>query len=285
MNQAPQGESIWGTINSCVEIALNVYMIVATDQDGIEHEGVMVHKETAGKRFSKKAQTMGEMDGEWLCYGEETKDIPLYEMLRQRVDMCRHMETAVLKQMEEMRRDGKLALAEYFGECLPPIKAPENRIKEMFHVRNGIYLTQDDNGLKLAVHEVVADNYMTLFAGEYGQKEGDYLFYSMGGVGRATCAIALNELKNVYEEVAALIISEESLYATLYQEFGSYTDIYNHYMPKQERIPKTDAPVNLFLAIQLEAVQNSLEEGTDREAQKEGDNMDLGEQVDYGIEP
>ncbi len=285
MNQAPQGESIWGTINSCVEIALNVYMVMATDQDGVGHEGVMVHKETAGKRFSKKAQTMGKMDGEWLCYGEGTKDIPLYEMLQQRVDMCRRMETAAVKQMGEMKRDGKLALAEYFGECLPPMKAPESSIKEMFHVRNGIYMTQEDNGLKLAVHEAVADNYMTPYAGQYGEKEGDYLFYNMGGVGRATCAVVLNELKDVFDEVAALIISEDSLYATLYQEFGSYTDIYNHYMPEQEQIPKADAPVNLFLAVQLEAVQNSLEEGAVRETQKEGDNMEFEEQVDYGIEP
>ena len=29
MNQPPQGESIWGTINTCTEIALNIYMIIA----------------------------------------------------------------------------------------------------------------------------------------------------------------------------------------------------------------------------------------------------------------
>ena len=39
MNQPPQGESIWGTINTCTEIALNIYMIIARDADGIEHTG------------------------------------------------------------------------------------------------------------------------------------------------------------------------------------------------------------------------------------------------------
>ena len=39
MHQPPQGESIWGTINTCVEIALNVYMIVAVDGQGIPLEG------------------------------------------------------------------------------------------------------------------------------------------------------------------------------------------------------------------------------------------------------
>ena len=46
MNQPPQGESIWGTINTCTEIALNIYMIIARDADGIEHTGIMARKET-----------------------------------------------------------------------------------------------------------------------------------------------------------------------------------------------------------------------------------------------
>ena len=50
MNQPPQGESIWGTINTCTEIALNIYMIIARDADGIEHTGIMARKETAEKK-------------------------------------------------------------------------------------------------------------------------------------------------------------------------------------------------------------------------------------------
>ena len=44
MHQPPQGESIWGTINTCTEIALNIYMIIAKDANGTEHTGVMAKK-------------------------------------------------------------------------------------------------------------------------------------------------------------------------------------------------------------------------------------------------
>lgn len=55
MSQPPQGKSIWGTINTCVEIALDVYAIVAKDQDGKEQQGIMVKKSSAGELLSKKA--------------------------------------------------------------------------------------------------------------------------------------------------------------------------------------------------------------------------------------
>ena len=54
MSQPPQGKSIWGTINTCVEIALDVYAIVAKDQDGKEQQGIMVKKSSAGELLSKK---------------------------------------------------------------------------------------------------------------------------------------------------------------------------------------------------------------------------------------
>ena len=42
MHQQPQGQSIWGTINTCIEIALDVYAIIAKDRDGNEQQGIMV---------------------------------------------------------------------------------------------------------------------------------------------------------------------------------------------------------------------------------------------------
>lgn len=73
MHQPPQGESIWGTINTCVEIALNVYMIVAVDGQGIEREGVMVRKDAVKDTLSEKAADMGKEDGDWLCFDEDKK--------------------------------------------------------------------------------------------------------------------------------------------------------------------------------------------------------------------
>ena len=39
MHQQPQGQSIWGTINTCIEIALDVYAIIAKDRDTPNQSG------------------------------------------------------------------------------------------------------------------------------------------------------------------------------------------------------------------------------------------------------
>ena len=74
--QQPQGASIWGNINTCVEIALNVYYIYA------EHgEGIVIGKEKADQTVSAKAIEAGNEEGEYLYYGKDnTMDIPLYEI-------------------------------------------------------------------------------------------------------------------------------------------------------------------------------------------------------------
>ncbi len=279
MHQPPQGESIWGTINTCVEIALNVYMIVAIDGQGIEREGVMVRKNAVKDVLSEKAAGMGREDGEWLCFDEDKKDIPVYEVLQRRMAMCKRMEAAVMKQMEEIRRDGKLSLTDYFGECAPPVETPAGKVDDMFHVRNGIYMTQDGESLKFAVHEAVADSFMSPMAAECGSRQGDYLFYDT-----AASAVMLNELKNVFDEVSALVISEDSLYATLDQGFPAYKQLYNACVPGEEQIPESDAPAGLFLAVQLEAARDR-EERENREDQPIEEEMDeeFGEQIDYDI--
>lgn len=276
MHQPPQGESIWGTINTCVEIALNVYMIVAVDGQGIEREGVMVRKNTVKDTLSEKAAAMGREDGDWLCFDEDKKDIPVYEVLQRRMALCRRMESVVMKQMEEIRRDGKLSLTDYFGECAPPEETPAGQVDDRLHVRNGIYMTQDKESLKFAVHEAVADNFMSPMAAECGSRQGDYLFYDT-----ASSAVMLNELKNVFDEVSALVISEDSLYATLNQKFPAYKQLYNACVPKEEQIPEADAPAELFLAVQLEAARDR--EEPESQPMEEETEEEFGEQIDYDI--
>lgn len=280
MNQPPQGESIWGTINTCVEIALNVYMIVAVDGQGIEREGVMVRKNAVKDTLSEKAAGMGREDGDWLCFDEDRKDIPIYEVLQRRMVLCRKMEAVVMKQMEEIRRDGKLSLTDYFGECAPPVETPAGKVDDMLHVRNGIYMTQDGEGMKFAVHEAVADNFMSPMAAECGNRQGDYLFYDT-----ASSAVMLSELKNVFDEVAALVISEDSLYATLNRNFPAYKQLYNACVPKEEQIPEADAPAELFLAVQLEAARDREEPESRSEEEERPEEMEeeFGEQIDYDI--
>lgn len=255
MHQPPQGESIWGTINTCTEIALNIYMIIAKDADGIEHTGVMVKKETAGKNLSPKAVSMAQQDGSWLCYNENIKDIPVFEVLQRRMAACKRAETAIMQQMEDMKREGKVPLSDYFGECRPPVETPQGGVINTLPIRNGICFIQDNHEMLFAVHEAVADRYMTPGAVEFGQKHGEYLFYDL-----ASSAIPLNELKDVFGEVEALIVSEDSLYATLNHRFQAYVSQYNHCMPEDSRIPEVNAPDALFLAIQLEEAKGMTEE-------------------------
>lgn len=255
MNQPPQGESIWGTINSCVEIALNIYMIAAKDANGIEHSGIMARKDTAEKKLSPKAVSMAEQEGDWLYYDENTKDIPMYEILQRKMAACKRTEAAIMQQIEEIKREGKVSLSDYFGECRPPVETPHEEAVDLLLIRNGIYFTQDSQEMLFAVHEAVADNYMSPAAAEFGQRHGEYLFYDL-----ISSAIPLSELKDVFAETEALIVSEDSLYATLNNRFQAYTSQYNHCMPEECRIPETVAPENLFLAVQLEAEKGTVEE-------------------------
>lgn len=276
MHQPPQGESIWGTINTCTEIALNIYMIIAKDANGTEHTGVMAKKETAEKNLSPKAVSMAEQDGDWLCYDENMKDIPMYEILQRKMAACKRAETAIMQQMEDIKRDGKVSLSDYFGECRPPVETPQGDVIDTLPIRNGICFTQDNHEMLFAVHEAVADNYMTPTAMEFGQKHGEYLFYDL-----ASSAIPLNELKNVFGEAEALIVSEDSLYATLNHRFQAYVSQYNHCMPEESRIPEVNAPDALFLAVQLEAAKDMTEE-----VAQDGDyEPDFNEETGYEIEP
>lgn len=98
----PQGESIWGNINLCIEIALNIYYIV-----GDRGEGIMVPKEHAETHFSQKTVAAGEESGGCLYYPKGgTMDMPLYEMMQKRAAMARKMELAAARQMEAVRERG-----------------------------------------------------------------------------------------------------------------------------------------------------------------------------------
>lgn len=246
MNQ-PNNESIWGTINTYMEIALNIYMITAKDQEGIEHTGILAHKDSIGKTLSKKAASMAEQDGDWLCFDDNIKDIPLYEVLQRRVALCKQMEKNALRQMEEIKRDGKLSLTDYFGECNPPIESKDGPLIHVQQVRNGIFFINDKKNFCFAVHEAIAENYMTPMAIAFSSQHKDYLFYDT-----TTVAIPLNELKHIFDECEAMIISEDSLFSSLTKQFSAYVDEYNCLLPVEHKIPKIDAPTNLFLRVQLE---------------------------------
>lgn len=278
MHQPPQGESLWGTINTAIEIAIDLYMVIATDEAGVEHTGVMARKGTAVQNLSPKAVSMAEQDGEWLCYDENSKDIPVYEALQQRMATCKRMEAAVIKQMEEIKRDGKLSLADYFGECNPPTETPNGNVVDRLAIRNGVYFTHDNTSMGFAVHEAIADNYMSDSAVAFGRRQGDYLYYDL-----TSCAVAMNELKNVFSEVDALVVSQDSLNATLNQRFKTYVSQYNALMPEDDRIPEANAPESLFLAVQLAAAKEAGKKAPDDQHDCAPQEPDFHEESDFEV--
>lgn len=275
----PSGESIWGNINTALEIALNIYVIVATDENGIEREGIMVPKDKSKEILSDKAVSMAEQDGDWLCYGEDIKDIPMYEMLQRRVAACKRMEAKAVEMMEEIRRDGKLRLTDYFGECAPPVQQGKDSTAPV-QVRNGIYFVQSGGQDFFAVHEAVADNFMSDMAVAFGNRQGEYLLYDL-----TTAAVPLFELRQLYEEVDDLIVSEDSLLSTLNTNFKTYVLYYNELIQEEAKIQPVSAPVSLFLQKQLDRSANEPEPSDFKEdAAKEF--HDHGEEAeDFGYEP
>ena len=259
---------------------LNIYAIVAKDESGLEHEGIMVPKSKAKEVLSEKAMSMAEQDGDWLCYGEDIKDIPMYEMLQRRVAACKRMETKAMDVMAEIRRDGKLRLTDYFGECVPP-KQDESKEDQLHQVRNGIYLVHSNGEDCFAVHEAVADNFMSDVAEAFGRRDGDYLYYDL-----TTAAIPLFELRQIYEEVNDLIVSEDSLLATLNTNFKNYVSYYNELVQEEAKIPPVEAPASLFLQKQLDRVAQEPESQPREEPETEQSAPASGEEAeDFGFEP
>ena len=277
MHQQPT-TSIWGTINSCVEIALNIYMIVVQDENGKEHTGIMARKDTAKQTLSKEAIEKAKEKGEWLYFDEEVKDIPMYEILQKRVALCKQIENEARRELEEIRKNGKCSLTDYIGECSPPAEEENCKKEDMKKIRNGMYFIKYKQEMKFAIHKEVAQSYLSTFGIEFGEKKGDYYIYDL-----TTSAIPLYELKNIFEEVNSLIISEESLYSTLNQKFPMYTNHYNMLYSKDSqeeyRIPKKNGPIDLFLEVQLG------EEEKEEEAELwQGEyEQDFNEETDFEI--
>lgn len=74
----PQGESIWGNINLCIEIALNIYYICAD-----KGAGLVIPKDYASDFFSEKTVAAGKESDGCLYYEEmETMDLPAYEIMQ-----------------------------------------------------------------------------------------------------------------------------------------------------------------------------------------------------------
>ncbi|MBD5480355.1 MAG: hypothetical protein HDR14_13905 [Lachnospiraceae bacterium] len=267
----PQGESIWGNINLCIEIAFNIYYICAD-----KGAGVVIPKDYASEFFSEKTMAAGKESDGYLYYGEkESMDLPMYEIMQKRASRARKVQAEAARQMQIISEGGQLQETDYLAD----IAAPDHG--QM--IQNGIYLVEGEP-VGIAVQEQVAEYFMTVYACEFGRHEGGYLYYDS-----ASSAIPLYELQQVFPEVKKMIVSEESLYATLCQQYPVYREWYNQLVEEGDQIPHTDTPVCLFLKEQLE-VEKKRQEQAVGEGQAfcldfgENEEDAYGEQVEYGLE-
>lgn len=261
----PNGDSIWGNINTCVEIALNVYEICAKHGDGI-----MVRKD-AETPISQKALALGTDNGEYITFDDTKKDIPMYEVLKQQLAQSQLQQEEIIAKIKEIERDGKYRYPEYFGELAKPDHITEE-------IRRGIYMTADKNGELFAVHEAVAEDYMTEMAIDTGIKQGEYVLYNIH-----TAAIPIFELAKSFTEVEAMVIAKDSLYATLTNNFTAYTEEYNELSTLAENhIPVVDAPMNLYLSSQIKEATSHLHlvDMTQEQFNEYGEEVN-----DFGFEP
>lgn len=267
----PQGDCIWGNINLCIEIALNIYYLC-----GEKGEGIVIPKEQAEKDFSPETVAVGKESDAYLYYPKgEAMEMFQREMLQKRLDMVKKMELAVTEQMEAVRKSGQTAALARFQDIEPPGGRGENEKC----IWNGIYILNGEE-TQIAIHERVAETFLTSYACEFGRRENGYFYYTL-----QSAALPLYELKEVILECHEIIISEESLYATICTHYPAYRERYNALVEQEQQIPQIDAPVNLFLQEQLDRGQTEAEKETVYEEAfaEEADEDEYGEQVDYGF--
>ncbi len=263
----PQGNSIWGNINLCIEIALNIYYICAD-----RGTGIVIPKDYAEKYFSKKTLAAGKEADGCLYYGEnESMDLPMYELMRSRASRARRMQETAARQMQRLSEGGQIREEDYLEDIAAP--------KQGKMIRKGIYLMQGEP-VGLAIQDQMAECFLTVYACEFGRKEGGYLYYDS-----ASSAIPLHELKEIFPEIRKMILSEDSLNATLCQCYPAYRKEYDQLVEEGERIPQTDAPACLFLKEQLAEEKERQEQAETASAGREPEECEedtYGEQVEYG---
>lgn len=251
----PNGDSVWGNINTCIEIGLNVYEIMA------EHgEGIMVEK---GKDtlLSEKALSLGKEEGDYITFEEHQKEIPRYEVLKAQLEENKLLEAKLLEEIKDIERNGQYYHPEYFGEIarLEDVTTP---------VCRGIGMIAGEHGTQLAIHRTVAEDYMSEMAETSGELQGEYRYYDL-----KTACIPIFELAKVFPEVEALVIEKESLYASLHSDFTAYVEEYKELAPS-DPIPMAYAPTHLYLAQQLKERQSQPVESTQEEYVPYGEELE-----------
>lgn len=257
-------ESIWGTINLMVEIALNIYMVYAENGSGI-----VMPKEKASQ-FSEETVKQAVEEGDKLYFESGAPvDAVMRELLEQRLLMAKKVEAECTRFMQ-LYQEGK-EIADILGTF--PVPSGGQDFQE---IRNGIYMPKEEENVY--IHKALAKVFLSPYALEFGSKEGEYYCYSGNAI-----AIPFYELQAYFPECKDMIVQEESLIASLHANYPVYVERMNSVLPNKEQIITADATPNLFLQSQIDRL-DLIETDEEQEELVFEEMEEFGEQIDYSFE-
>ncbi|MDR2559195.1 MAG: hypothetical protein LBC86_06600 [Oscillospiraceae bacterium] len=265
MHTPPNG-SIWGNINSCIEIGLEIYQLCCKDENGAEKKGIAIPAEKAKSLLSEKALAYGVEEDGFIYFENSDKLLaPLFELLKSTAITDKGYIDSI-GGIKGVEAQGKKRLPEYFGEIPetpsdvplspePPIqmevtKLPLPEVGETINeLLNGVSIL---NGEDVYVHKEYIRGNLSEAGLKLGKSNGDYIVFT-----GTLAAIPLFELAKTNEAVKNVIVSEESLRATLCEDYPEYIKNYNKSALPCAKINNADAPPNMFMQKHLdEAAEN-----------------------------
>lgn len=145
-----------------------------------------------------------------------------YESLRQSLRRHERYCESLRQRIIELERSGKLSLPQYFGGFPPPQRIPEGEVRACRPLHEGVFLLETDRGRQLAIHEAVAERYLTAVAAAAGEFLGDYCFFDEA----SGMPIVFFELSSAFPDIRRLV-DMPALYEALRRSSPAYVAFYN----------------------------------------------------------
>ena len=241
-------KSLLSTIISCIEIGLNVYALTLNNGGIALWVDEKLAKEIFHEDMLRRVQK---------AYGKYIFDIENKECLAAAYYLTKSggikniaSITNFFGTVDQMEQEGKVHYPEYFGELEPPTTSVWGNVTETIPIDNGIMLVKTYKQSGLAIHKDIIEAYLSTPVEEVGLKDDAYLFYDI----ESSCAVPLYELAMFNSKVLDVIISMDSLKATLKENFSLYVkgqslDFENVYYTK---------PSGVFLQQQIDLHINTI---------------------------
>ena len=146
-------ESIWGSINTCLEIGIEIYRLFCKTANGENKDGIAIPIDKAKEILPVKALSAGiEKDGFIYFESPDQILIPMFELLKSAAitndDFIKES-----GDLESIENSGKVSVPEYFGKFPPPQTSTNATVTE---IRNGAYMIKAGQDFQIALHNGLA---------------------------------------------------------------------------------------------------------------------------------